>query len=214
MIKKEDLSGKQGFTLAAILLFGKDTTVLNAVPHHRTDAILRRENQDRYDDRDFITCNIIESFDRLMSFVLKHFNDKFHLEGFVRVDLRDKLFREVVVNLLIHREYLNPFPAKFIVEKNFVRTENGNKAHGYGEIDKRHFFPFPKNPTIASVFREMKWAEELGSGIRNIEKYCRIYFDTEPKFFEGDIFITKIPTKQAVDKNPPIKSADKNRELF
>lgn len=41
------------------------------LPHHRTDAILRRVNLDRYDDRDDIRVNLLESYDRLMQFVSK-----------------------------------------------------------------------------------------------------------------------------------------------
>jgi ATP-dependent DNA helicase RecG len=52
-----------------------------------------------------------------------------------RISLRDKIFREVVSNILIHREFANPFPAKFVIEKDKVFTENSNKPHGHGIID-------------------------------------------------------------------------------
>ena len=35
---------------------------------------------DRYDDRDDIRTNLIESFDRMMAFVEKHLDDKFFIE--------------------------------------------------------------------------------------------------------------------------------------
>ncbi len=37
-------TGKSGVTLAGILLLGKDNVILSAVPHHRTDLILRKVN--------------------------------------------------------------------------------------------------------------------------------------------------------------------------
>lgn len=46
-----------------------------AVGQRRTDAILRVQNLDRYDDRDDIRTNLIESYDRLMAFVAKHVAD-------------------------------------------------------------------------------------------------------------------------------------------
>lgn len=52
-------TGKTGVTLAGILLLGKDDVILSAVPHHRTDLILRKVDLDRYDDRDFVTTNLI-----------------------------------------------------------------------------------------------------------------------------------------------------------
>lgn len=53
-------TGQEGLTLAAILLFGKDTTILSALPQHRRDAIYRVKNLDRYDDRDDIRTNLNE----------------------------------------------------------------------------------------------------------------------------------------------------------
>ncbi len=108
-------TGKEGYTLAAILLLGKDEVIQSVLPHFKTDAILRRINLDRYDDRDDIRTNLIESYDRLMAFVAKHLPDPFYLEKDQRISLRDHIFREVVANMLIHREYINGFPAKFII---------------------------------------------------------------------------------------------------
>ena len=61
------------------------------------------------DDRDVIRCNLIESYDRLMAFVEKHIDDKFYMENEIRVSARNKLFREVIANMLIHREYSNAY---------------------------------------------------------------------------------------------------------
>ena len=90
-----------------------------------------------------------------MNFVEKHLNDTFYLEDDTRVSVRNKLFREVVANILIHREYLNPYPAKFIIENDRVITENGNKANGFGEIDIDNFTPYPKNPINTKVSKRL-----------------------------------------------------------
>jgi len=145
---KDLQSGKEGITLGGILIFGNEQLIQTALPHYRTDAILRREDTDRYDDRDDIRSNLIDSYERLMHFVAKHLNDKFYLENDQRINIRDKIFREVVSNILVHREFANPFPAKFIIEKERVFAENSNKAHGYGIIDPNNYSPFPKNPII------------------------------------------------------------------
>ena len=108
---------------------------------------------DRYDDRDDIRTNLFDSYDRLVAFGNKHLPDPFYLEGDLRVSLRSSILREVVGNLLIHREYRDPFPAKLIIERELLRTENGNKPHGHGPIDPATFSPFPKNPIIARVFK-------------------------------------------------------------
>ena len=127
LYKRDFQSGKEGITLAGILLFGKDETILSVLPHHKTDAILRRKNIDRYDDRDDIRTNLLDSYERLMSFVKKHLPDPFYLEKDTRISLRSKIFREAISNILIHREYLNAFPAKMIIEHDKVLFESDNR---------------------------------------------------------------------------------------
>ncbi len=215
---KDLQSGKEGITLAGILLLGKDELIFSALPHFKTDAILRRENTDRYDDRDDIRTNLIDSYERLMQFIAKHLNDKFYLEKDQRISLRDKIFREVVSNILIHREFSNPYPAKLVIEGDRVFTENSNKPHGNGIIDPNSFSPYPKNPTVAKFFKEIGWVEELGSGVRNIYKYNKIYSGAEPTFIEGDVFKTVIPlipqgTNQATDQVTDQVTDQADREI-
>ena len=100
----DQLSGREGYTLAAGLMFGKEEVIQQIVPAYKIDALVRRENTDRYDDRLNIRVNQIDAYDLLMDFVAKHLSDPFYLEGTQRISLRDKIFREIVANLLVHRE--------------------------------------------------------------------------------------------------------------
>jgi ATP-dependent DNA helicase RecG len=188
-------TGKSGVTLAGLLLLGKRSPLLSAVPHHRTDLILRKVNLDRYDDRDFVDVNLVESYDRIMAFVAKHLSDPFYLEGTTSISIRDAIFREVASNILIHREYTNAFPAKLIIERGQVRAENSNKPHGFGILNLETFTPFPKNPVIAAFFRQIGRADELGSGMRKMMRYGKAYGGADPQLIEGDIFriIVKVP---------------------
>ena len=195
-------TGKSGITLAGILLLGNDRLILSAVPHHRTDLILRKVNLDRYDDRDLVRTNLIESYERIIAFVQKHLPDPFFLEGMERISLRDAIFREVASNVLIHREYTNAFPAKLIIELGQVRTENSNKPHGFGALDPATFTPFPKNPVIGAFFREIHRADELGSGMRKMMRYGKDYGGADPEMIEGDVFriAVKVPEFSATGK--------------
>lgn len=84
-----------------------------------------------------------------------------------------------------------------VIEKERIFTENSNRAHGFGNLNLATFEPFPKHPAISKVFREIGFADELGSGMRNTYKYTRLYSGTEPQFVEGDIFRTIIPLSEA-----------------
>jgi len=154
---------------------------------------LRVENLDRYDDRDDIRVNLIDSYDRLMAFIAKHLNDPFYLEGTQRISIRNRVFREVCSNLLIHREFSNAYPAKLIIENGQVRTENANRPNGYGEMDPNNFSPFSKNPIISKFFHEIGLADELGSGFKNLMKYVPLYSGRKPLLVEGNIFTMTIP---------------------
>ena len=186
----------EGITLAAILLFGKDNSIMSVLPQHKTDAIFRVENKDRYDDRDVVITNLIDSHDRLIAFGQKHLNDLFVLDGIVNVNARDRILREIVSNTLAHRDYSSGFPAKMIIDDEKITIENSNLAHGIGALDLQKFEPFPKNPAISKVFREIGLADELGSGMRNTYKYTRLYSGAFPLFEEGNIFRTIIPLKK------------------
>lgn len=212
LYQRDYQTGEEGISMAGALLFGRDEVVLGVVPHHRTDAILRVQDMDRYDDRDDIRTNLLESYDRLMAFVGKHVADPFYLEGNQRVSLRDRIFREVVANLLIHREYLNPFPAKLIIQRDRVTTENSNNPHGMGLLRPDDFAPSPKNPAIARVFREMQWAEELGSGVRNLFKYARAFGGQDPILSEESIFRVTVMLPQYTAGPAPQRGAESRAE--
>ena len=210
---KDYLTGKEGITMAGILLFGKDETILSVLPHHRTDAIVRRINLDRYDDRDDIRTNLLESYSRLLAFCAKHLNDPFYLDGDTRISLRDKIVRELAANMLIHREYVMAYPATLVIESGRLYTENSNRPHGYGRIDINHFTPYPKNPMLAKMFKEIGYADELGSGIRNTTRYTALYSGKIPVFEEGDVFRVIIPLKpenlpQGLNATLKLKSTD------
>ncbi len=112
---RDKQTNQEGYLLAAVLLFGKEQTVLTCCPYHRTDAIYRNMSYERflhprpedpdirYDDREMICLNIIQSYLRLMNFVNRNLPDKFRLDeqGINRIDVRNLIFREVIANMLL-----------------------------------------------------------------------------------------------------------------
>ena len=193
LVSQDCTTGKPGFNAAAVLLLGKDDVIRNCFPAYKTDAIMRRENVDRYDDRDTVQTNLIEAYDRLMAFGAKHLNDKFFLEGDVRISLVNKILREVVGNLLIHREYSSSRPARLVIERGRLYADNANKALNHGMITPDNLDPQPKNPIIANFFHQIGRADELGSGVRNLFHYVKLYSGGIPSLDEEDVFKTEVP---------------------
>ncbi|MBO4336328.1 MAG: hypothetical protein J5846_10965 [Desulfovibrio sp.] len=188
-----DETGKTGITIAAVLLFGTDNMIASVCSQHKTDCICRVYNLDRYDDREIITTNFIDSYEQMFAFGQKHLNDLFVLDGIQSISARDKILREIISNSLAHRDYTSGYIPKFLIEREKITLENGNRAHGNGLLNIKTFEPFAKNPSISKIFREIGYADELGSGMRNSYKYTMMYSGLEPEFREGDIFKIIIP---------------------
>lgn len=186
-------TGDYGMNLAGIMLLGKDEVIRSICPMYKTDAILRKVNRDRYDDREIIKTNLIESYDLLMEFARKHLWDKFYLDNNINISLRDRIAREMLANTLIHREMTSPYIAKFVIERDRMYVENANRALRNGVITPENLEPNPKNPIIASFFNQIGYADELGSGTRYLFKYVKRYSGKLPEIIEGDVFRIIVP---------------------
>jgi ATP-dependent DNA helicase RecG len=81
IVRKDYSTGKPGYTLAAALMFGTEATIQSAAAGYKFDALLRRRDTERYDDRLIVRTNLIDAFDLLMGFVEKHLNDPFYQEA-------------------------------------------------------------------------------------------------------------------------------------
>lgn len=187
LIQSDPETGKPGVTLAGVMLFGHDEQIRRICPAHRTDLLLRKVNTDRYDDRDLVITNIIDSYDRILAFIYKHLPDPFYLEGIERRSLRDHIFREVASNTVIHREY------------------------GFGILDPETCVPYQKNPVLSAFFREIDRADELGSGMRKMMRYGKRYGGADPQLIEGDNFrmIISIP-ELGEDPASPVRIVRRN----
>ena len=104
---------------------------------------------------------------------------------------------------MIHREFTSSYTAKFVIEKDRMYTENANRSSGDGIITPDNMEPNPKNPIIASFFRNIGWSDRLGSGVRNIFKYSKYYSGEEPEFVEGDVFRIIVPLNEDYSYDNP-----------
>jgi len=65
-------TGKEGLTLAAILLFGNSHAITTALPAYRIDLLCRVNNTELYDDRELLSCNLLKAYPIMMAFIKKH----------------------------------------------------------------------------------------------------------------------------------------------
>ena len=190
--------GEEGFNLAAVLLLGKDEVISSVCPAYITDAVVRRDNIDRYDDRLMVRTNLFDSYEQLREFTERNLPDRFVLKGDKRVSPRTMIARELVANSLMHREYSSPVVARVTIDNESIRTVNASRSFFEGRMKLGEFTPMPKNPIIANVFVQTGIAEQLGSGLRNLIRASRQYTEREPEFRDGDIFEATIPIVPAL----------------
>ena len=192
--RKDFYANQQGLTMAAALIFGTENTIQSLLPAYKVEVMVRIENPDRWDDRLTLRKNLIDTYLETKQFIYKYLPEKFYTEKDQRIDLRDKIFREVIGNVIIHREYTSAYSTDIIISGFEVRITNPNKPLFHGLINPLNFNPYAKNPNIRKFFTALGWADEIGSGIRNTNKYLPLYIaGAKPFFSENDTFLTIIP---------------------
>lgn len=210
---RDQLTGERGFNLAAIVLLGKEDTILDVMPLYRTDAVLQRVETDRYDDRLICKSNLVRAYDELVGFCEKWLPDSFTLDGKQRKSARDVIVRELVCNSLIHREFVSPHIARIVIDTEGIRTKNASRALYAGPVTLESLDPTPKNPVIANFFTQMGRSEELGSGTRNLYKFSRLYTGKDPVLEDGDQFTAFVPVPSvmaSVASNAPDYATENN----
>ena len=196
LYRKDMRIGEEGLTLAAALIFGKDDTIHSLLPAYKFDVMVRIQNADRWDDRISLRTNLIDTYLQVMEFIKKthYLPEKFYLEGDQRKDLRELIFREIVANAIVHREYTSAYTTEIVIYTNRVEISNPNKPLFRGILALDTFSPFAKNPNIRKFFSEFRWTDEIGSGVKNVYKYLNLYVTgSKPIFIEDDKFRTIIP---------------------
>ena len=210
LLRHDYANNVTGICLAGILLLGRDDVIRDILPAYKTDALLRRVDTDHYDDRLTVSTNLLESYTQLLQFGRKWLPDKFFLENFFRISIREKILREAIGNMLMHREFTSAYCARFIIEKDQIVVDNANRSVHQGTITLQNLSPLSKNPLIARFFKEIGLADELGSGVRNLYKYVPLYSGRRPTLIDDDIFKLTIPLDN--DFSPEVWNPAKEHE--
>ena len=225
LIRKQG-DGAEQLTYASLLLFGTEECIFRFWPQYRIEAIFRQYTFEayeagttddvRYDDRMTLRCNLLQAYRQLLQFVQRHLPDKFYLpEGSVsREDLRVLLFREIIINMLVHADYSIGYADFLEIYTDRVVTRNHTRlvstAHedtiGIDQLEN-----YTKNPLIAKVFREMGWMEDLGTGTVKIKKYAPLYYkDYQIAIKDAENFVFSI----TYSPTPAFMEQHKSEEAF
>lgn len=178
-------------TLAGTLLFGRRIALRRLLPAQRVDYI-RVPGKEWIDDPDqrFTTLDMRDTLPRLINraaaTVMDDLPTAFHLPqgSQQRSDtplIPAKVIREAIVNALMHRNYRRHEPVQIIRFSNRIEIHNP----GYS-LKPEEQLGQPgsawRNPTLAAVLHETRYAETKGSGIRVMRRHMEQAGLTPPVF--------------------------------
>ena len=88
----------------------------------------------RYDDRLTVKVNLFEAYDAHIGFCERNLPDPFVIEEHTRISVRGIVCRELISNMLIHREFTSPYPAKLEIDREGLHTQNASRTFFEGNI--------------------------------------------------------------------------------
>lgn len=191
---RRDPKGEWKPTVAGLILFGKPSALRRCFPMTRVDYIRvpGREwvpNPDRRFDTVELRDPLFRLIRRAQAAVLDDLPMSFGLsEGDLQrqdkpvIPLR--VIREALVNALMHRSYRSHSPVQIIRYANRLEIRNPGfslkSPEHLGEPGSQ-----PRNPKIAAVLHETRFAETKGSGIRVMRESME-QAGLTPPLFESD----------------------------
>jgi ATP-dependent DNA helicase RecG len=178
-------------TVAGILLFGKRLSLRRIFPATRVDYVRVPgtewvpDAERRYESIE-VREPLLVAFRRIYNAVVDDLPKSFALEP-GNPERRDQLalpesaLREALVNALTHRDYRVASAVQVLRYQDRIEVRNP----GYSLVEDEQLGEpgsFPRNPRIADVFREMKLAENKGTGVAAIRKVMQRAGLTPPLF--------------------------------
>lgn len=169
-------NGTIRITVAGLVLFGRSAALRRIMPSHRVDYVRVPGNQWVPDpDRIFESIDmrgpLLLLVPRIIAAIIDDLPKSFGIDengGGQRSDLPVipyRVVREAVVNLVMHRSYQVAGPAQIVRYANRIVLKNpGYSLKSQDRLDESG--SALRNPHIAEVLHETRFAETKGSGIR------------------------------------------------
>ncbi len=179
--RRDRITGREGITLAGLLMFGKDEAIRDpsAVPEYNVDyrERLSDDPQVRWTDRLTVdgtwVANLFQFFQRVIQKLTSDLKIPFKLEpNLLRRDdtLVHEAIREALVNALIHADYRGQ--GGIIIEKHKDRLEMSNPGTLLVSFEQllRGGVSECRNKSLQQMFVLIGGGERAGSGIDKIRQ--------------------------------------------
>jgi ATP-dependent DNA helicase RecG len=219
-LQKLKLVGEEGITNAAWLLFAKETTGYNVhLGRFKTLSMI-------IDDK-MLNGTLFEVVEETMRYLIGQIKVAFEITGMPTQ--RTEIFeyplpalREIVLNAIIHRDYMSPVDLQVKIFDNKITFYNPGTLYGNLTIDalkKDNYQANARNKLIAEAFYLTGDIEKYGSGLIRIRKELKEYptmkmvFEEIPNGFLSTISYTKQKTS-LIEDNVVDNVVEKERQII
>ncbi|MCK4935983.1 MAG: putative DNA binding domain-containing protein, partial [Elusimicrobiales bacterium] len=214
VLKKFDLLRGKCVSKACFLLFTKKESLFTAVELGRfqTETLIKDGVRTKAD--------LFNQVDAILDFISKHINKEYIITGSPqreeRWDYPLNALREIVTNLVVHRDYSGSTSAVIKIFDDKIQFSNSGRLPSGLTISmllRGEYISTPRNIQIADMFKEAGIIEKYGSGISRIVNEFKAYGLVAPEFREvGENFsvtVFKTRLSNVTQKNHPKKVTEK-----
>ena len=170
-LEKLRLINKSTVTNAAVLLFAKNGSVYNVhLGRFKTPSMI-------IDDK-MLRLTLFDAVEETQKYLLSQMKVAFEITGITTqrteiLEYPQVAIRELILNCLIHRDYLSPVDVQIRVFDNSISFFNPGRLYGDLTIESlktNTYQAYARNKLIAEAFYLTGDIEKYGSGFRRIRK--------------------------------------------
>ncbi len=174
---RDRITGKEGLTFAGLLMFGRDRSILDALPHHHLDyqEIFSNDPEERWTYRLTLDgtweANLFNFYYRVYSRLVNGLNVPFQLDrDAIRRDETHvhEALREALVNCLIHGDHYSSRPIKVVRYTDSFTFANPGRLRIPLQALYEGGISDPRNPILQKMFQMLGLGEKAGSGFGKI----------------------------------------------
>ena len=171
-------TGKEGLTVAGLLMFGNERSITEEFPHYFLE-FRQKNSKDKAVRWDYRTTsadgtwsgNIYDFYFKIINRLTDNINIPFKLEGYIRKDDTrvHEAIREALANALIHANYSGT--QGIVIEKEATAFKFSNPGTLRISIEQALAggISDPRNPRLFTMFFLIGVGERAGSGLGNIQ---------------------------------------------
>lgn len=182
-------------TVAGLLLVGREDALRHHLPGHEAIYLHMRSDTeyDRRVDSRRPLLSLLEQFGQALEAHNRIFTLKMGLFHFEIPDYPEEVYREALLNALVHRDYQLPGP---VYLRHFPdRVEISNPGGFHGDVNADNILghePVNRNRLLAEILQRIRLVERAGMGVKRMYHIMLSFGKEPPAYEDGADFVRVI----------------------